>query len=128
MRMKYFIPYLENNHFKYMVIGFGKYKGQKANDIVFRKLEYIDWCYENLDSFSLPRNLMYDFGLGIENRLIYAIQEDNQDMIEFCRRIAKRLPITLYNFIEEDVNTGINRINENNIRLGINKIYKQFKL
>ena len=111
-----------------MVIGFGKYKGQKANDIVFRKLEYIDWCYENLDGFSLPRNLMYDFELGIENRLIYAIQENNQDMIEFCRRITKHLPTTLYNFIEEDVNTRINRINENNIRLGINKIYKQFKL
>lgn len=128
--MKYFVPYLKDRkRYKYMVMGFGKYKGQKASDIVFRKLEYIDWCYENLDGFSIPRNLMYDFELGIENRIVYAIQENNQDMIEFCRRIAKRLPTTLYNFIEEGVNTSILRINENNIRLGIvNEIYKQFTL
>lgn len=99
--MKYFVPYLgARNSFQYLVINFGKYKGKKASDIIFRKLEYVDWCYDNISKFKLPPSLHLSFKLGIENRLIYAIRENNIKNIEYCKYLCNKYKINyeeLYN-------------------------------
>lgn len=106
--MKYFIPYLgiSGKSFKYLQINFGKYKGEKASDIVFRKLEYIDWCFDNLKNFKIPSSLNIDFKLGIKNRLIYAIQENNSKNIEYCKYLCNKYKINyqeLYQKSLEDI-------------------------
>lgn len=119
--MEYFRPYmgLNGTSFKYLEFNFGKYKGKKASDIVYRKLEYIDWCFENIKGFKLPQTLMYDFELGIKGRLVYAIQENNQEMIEYCKDLAHRRIPDFCKIIENNVNESLRRIIENNLRLGL---------
>jgi hypothetical protein len=112
---KYFAPYLgiSGKSFKYLEINFGKYKGEKASDIVFRKLEYIDWCFDNLKNFKIPPSLMIDFKLGIKNRLIYAIQENNFKNIEYCKYLCNKYKINYQEMYQKSLE-DISKLKEMN--------------
>lgn len=122
--MKYFVPYLgiSGKSFKYLIVNFGKYKGKKASDIVFRKLDYIDWCYDNLSNFKLTPSLSIDFKLGIKNKLVYAIQEKNSKNIEFCKYLCNKYKINYQEIYEESLEdiSKIKEMNKYNV-LGYNR-------
>ena len=98
MKKKWSIPFLVskfdgykglNEHFEYLVFNFGKYKDQKAKDVVYKDPEYVAWCYDNLDKFYLQPHLRLEFYCGIASKIEYYLSKNNAARVEVFKDMAK---------------------------------------